>query len=199
MKKAIISTALAAITLIGVGSANVAHADGTTPPPWDFYGVPQLGHEAVRGTGCGGDGSIGDVIPDGYWRGYLGSDDGTSIQFDLACVYFQPVANSTPVPDGWLVNNKTRTRTVATITRSSSSRAPATSPTAPCPSLRPRRWTRAACTTATTSRSMAATPGSTSRTVRPSGSSARPSRALPSRRTFLLRSGDRPGPHRHPA
>jgi hypothetical protein len=114
MKKAIITTALAAITLIGVGGANVAHADGTTPPPWDFYGVPQLGQEAVRGTGCGGDGSIGDVIPDGYWRGYLGSQDGTSIQFDLACVYFQPVANGTPVPDGWLVNNKTRTRTVAT-------------------------------------------------------------------------------------
>ncbi len=113
VKKAIISTALAAITLIGVASANVAHADGTTPPPWDFYDVPQLGQEAVRGTGCGGDGSIGDVIPDGYWRGYLGRDDGTSIQFDLACVYFQPVANSTPVPDGWLVNNKTRTRTVA--------------------------------------------------------------------------------------
>ena len=113
MKKTIISAALAAITLIGVGSANVAHADGTTPPPWDFYGVPQLGHEAVRGTGCGGDGSIGDVIPDGYWRGYLGSDDGTSIEFDLACVYFHQVANSTPVPDGWFVNNKTRTRTVA--------------------------------------------------------------------------------------
>jgi hypothetical protein len=113
VKKTIISTALAAITLIGVGSVNVAHADGTTPPPWDFYGVPQLGYEAVRGTGCGGDGSIGDVIPDGYWRGYLGSDNGTSIEFDLACVYFHQVANSTPVPDGWLVNNKTRTRTVA--------------------------------------------------------------------------------------
>ena len=112
MKKTLISAALAALTLIGIGSVNTAHADGTTPPPWDFYSVPQLGYEAVRGTGCGGDGSIGDVIPDGYWRGYLGSDNGTSIQFDLACVYFHQVANSTPVPDGWFVNNKTRTRTV---------------------------------------------------------------------------------------
>jgi hypothetical protein len=106
MNKTFISVAVVAVTIVGIGSANTAHADGTTPPPWDFYAVPQLGHEAVRGTGCGGDGSIGDVIPDGYWRGYLASDDGTSIQFDLACVYLSEVSGSTSVPDGWLVNNK---------------------------------------------------------------------------------------------
>ena len=74
--------------------------------------------------------------------------------------------------------------------RGSSSPAPATRPTARSRSSRPRPSSRAACTTATTSRSKAATPGCTSRTVRPSGWSAHPSQALPSRRTILLRSGD---------
>lgn len=106
-------SAITAIAAAGFATATV-HADDTTPPPWDFYGVPQLGTEPVRGTGCGGDGSVGDVIPDGYWRGYLSGDNGASIEFDLACVYFNAVPNSMPMLDGWLVNNKTRTRTVPT-------------------------------------------------------------------------------------
>jgi hypothetical protein len=83
----------------------------------DFYDVPQLGHEAVRGTGCGGDGSIGDVIPDGWWRGFVRSWDGpsleqsTTLQFDLICIYLNPVGD-VQIVDGWLVNNNDRTRTV---------------------------------------------------------------------------------------
>ena len=129
---------------------------------------PATRPEAVRGTGCGGDGSIGDVIPDGYWRGYLGSDNGTSIEFDLACVYFHQVANSTPVPDGWFVNNKTRTRTV---------------PRSPGFFVSGTRYLTDGSVPffATTSRSKAATPGCTSTTVRHSCWSAHPSQALPSR------------------
>ena len=46
-----------------------------------------------RHAGCGGDGSIGDVIPDGWWRGFVPSWDGTtleqssSLQVDLICIY----------------------------------------------------------------------------------------------------------------
>jgi hypothetical protein len=116
MKKALISTALAALTIVGVGGATVAHAGAPTPPPWDFYAVPQLGQEPVRGSGCGGDGSVGDVIPDGYWRGYATSvDPASGIQFDLVCVYFSPQTSSiATVPDGWLTNNNARTRFVPT-------------------------------------------------------------------------------------
>ena len=90
----------------------------------NFFDVPQLGHEAVRGTGCGGDGSIGDVIPDGYWRGYVRSWDGASVeqsttmQFDLMCVYLSPPGDVDEglYLDGWLVNNNDRTRTVPLAT-----------------------------------------------------------------------------------
>jgi hypothetical protein len=83
----------------------------------EFFDVPQLGNEAVRGTGCGGDGSIGDVIPDGYWRGFVRSWDGatleqsTSLQFDLICIYLESVGDNQYI-DGWVVNNNDRTRTV---------------------------------------------------------------------------------------
>jgi hypothetical protein len=83
----------------------------------EFFDVPQLGDEAVRGTGCGGDGSIGDVIPDGWWRGFVRSWDGTTLeqstllQFDLICIYLEPVGDDSHV-DGWAVNNNDRTRTV---------------------------------------------------------------------------------------
>ena len=83
----------------------------------NFFDVPQLGDEAVRGTGCGGDGSIGDVIPDGWWRGFVRSWDGTtlegstSLQFDLICIYLEPLGDNQYI-DGWVVNNNDRTRTV---------------------------------------------------------------------------------------
>jgi hypothetical protein len=59
---------------------------------WTFEGdwldaVPQLGTEPVRGSGCGADGSIGDVIPDGWWFGMVTSD-GAQFGFNLACAYY---------------------------------------------------------------------------------------------------------------
>jgi len=93
----------------------------------DFYGVPHLGTETASGTGCGGDGSVGDVIPDGYWRGFIRDLRSADLDFDLVCVYGnnvnpQLVADWTAqhpgepqpwVPDGFLVNNNPRTRSVA--------------------------------------------------------------------------------------
>lgn len=106
---------LVVATLIGIAGATVAGARGTTPSTWDVYDVPQLGHEPVRGSGCGGDGSIGDVIPDGYWRGYMTSLDSVrgTLHFDLVCVYFAPHDSTIEVvPDGYMTNNSARTRTV---------------------------------------------------------------------------------------
>lgn len=91
-----------------------------------FYGYPQLGDEPVRGSGCGGDGSIGDTIPDGTWAGYVervwdGSPE-FPIDIDLACVYFgesarqvrsqgeQNILNDDP--NFPVVNNNERTRSV---------------------------------------------------------------------------------------
>ncbi|CAN5835012.1 hypothetical protein BH24ACT5_BH24ACT5_26550 [soil metagenome] len=102
-------------------------AETTAFPYDDFYAVPQLGTESVRGTGCGGDGSIGPVIPDGLWYGNISSFAPTSLEFDLACIYVGAAAaqlyaenydpNSTEPtlsPDiGYLVNNNPRTRTVS--------------------------------------------------------------------------------------
>jgi hypothetical protein len=60
---------------------------------WTFDGdwldaVPQLGTEPVRGSGCGADGSIGDVIPDGWWFGLVRSSDGAQFGFTLGCAYY---------------------------------------------------------------------------------------------------------------
>lgn len=128
----------AVITLLGaVGTAGAAAPPapiGTVDFPYeDFYAVPQLGAEEVVGTGCGGDGSIGEVIPDGIWRGYIVSFDGPtlfesrSLQFNLICVYVgatgdrlrsewqaaNPGQEQFGFPDGFLVDNNPRTRTVA--------------------------------------------------------------------------------------
>jgi hypothetical protein len=112
---------------VGVGTTPAAAAPGPAPYGWaDFFGVPRLGNEPSRGTGCGGDGSIGPVIPDGYWRGYVRSIDGPTLQFDLVCVYpgatgvrladefhrANPDAGNYWWPDGWPVSNNPRTRTV---------------------------------------------------------------------------------------
>jgi hypothetical protein len=93
-------------------------APATTPPPtapstvepattaattarvtwggWDFYVVPQLGSEPVRGSGCGGNGSLPAVIPDGIWHVFIGDRSSTdnsawsasTIQLDVSCVYY---------------------------------------------------------------------------------------------------------------
>lgn len=102
-------------------------------PLVDFFGVPQLGCESVSGTGCGGNGSIGETIPDGLWRGAVMSFDGatvydsSSLQFDLWCPYRGEAAerhaadwiaehgedDGVPWLDGeFMINNNPRTRTV---------------------------------------------------------------------------------------
>lgn len=127
------ATVLAAST-IGAGGAHTAGARPSTPPiPTDdiygyadFYGVPNLGTETAAGTGCGGDGSIGDTIPDGYWRGHIRGLVPGGIQFDLVCVYGDNVdpdlvarwrsehpGQADPVvPDGFVIDNSARVRNV---------------------------------------------------------------------------------------
>lgn len=114
----------------GIGASALSPSPtGTTDDGYgyaDFYAIPHLGDETASGTGCGGDGSVGDTIPDGYWRGYVTADDGINLEFDLVCVYgpqvnpdlitrwrsLHPDQPDPTVPDGFLVNADTRTRTV---------------------------------------------------------------------------------------
>lgn len=93
-------------------------------PYGDFHDVPQLGTEPVRGSGCGADGSIGEVIPDGLWAGtlsYVPDDDHWEV--NLVCVYSgeqarQVISSGTANviddddPDYVVVDNNPRTRAV---------------------------------------------------------------------------------------
>ena len=93
-------------------------------PYGDFHDVPQLGTETVRGSGCGADGSIGEVIPDGLWSGtltYVPGDDQWEV--NLVCVYSgeeaqQVISGGTANviddddPDYVIVDNNPRTRLV---------------------------------------------------------------------------------------
>ena len=69
--------------------------------PYPAFGdVPQLGAEPVRGTGCGADGSIGDVIPDGIWAGFVDPPlAGEPLSVDLLCI-FSPQAAAGVLADG---------------------------------------------------------------------------------------------------
>jgi len=94
----------------------------------DFRSVLQLGGESVRGTGCGADGTIGEVIPDGWWLGIITADGNSQMQVDLVCAYSGTAARSlideclaseagatcTEYFDEsfWPVNRNTRERTV---------------------------------------------------------------------------------------
>ena len=113
--------------------AESASVGGVSPPPavvdpnapiWPygpFWNVPQLGSEPVRGTGCGSQGQIGDVIPDGLWAGYVTNETTPTIGIDLLCIFFGAAAQhvisegtATIVnnePDYLVVNNNTRVRT----------------------------------------------------------------------------------------
>lgn len=118
------------VAVIPVGAA-IADGGATTDDVYgyaDFYGIPHLGAETVAGSGCGGDGSIGDVIPDGYWRGHLVAVGPDNLQIDLVCVYGDDVdpaliaewtaqhpGETQPwVPDGFMIDNNDRVRWVAT-------------------------------------------------------------------------------------
>ena len=69
--------------------------------PYPTFGdVPQLGSEPVRGTGCGADGSIGDVIPDGIWAVFVDPPlAGEPLSVDLLCI-FTPEAAAGVLADG---------------------------------------------------------------------------------------------------
>ncbi len=49
-------------------------------PYGPFWNVPQLGSEPVRGSGCGSQGQIGDVIPDGLWAGYVTNETTPAVE-----------------------------------------------------------------------------------------------------------------------
>ncbi len=100
-----------------------AGADGSVWPFGEFSDVPQLGHEAVRGTGCGSTATdaIAEVVPDGLWAGFVAGHTDSAVSIDLLCVY--PVASASALPNpssnvvldqpGYvIVNNSTRTRTM---------------------------------------------------------------------------------------
>jgi pimeloyl-ACP methyl ester carboxylesterase len=103
---------------------------GCRPSLWtfgDFYEIPQLGSEPVRGSGCN---IAGDVIPDGWWFGTYDGMAGGSINFDVACIYLGAKAkelhencnSSWEVGDNcwsqeaFLVNANARTRTIPVST-----------------------------------------------------------------------------------
>ncbi len=80
------TTTLPATT--AVPATATASTEPTGFPFPNAFEVPQLGYEPVRGTGCGADASIGDVIPDGWWFGGVEDITSASLRLDLVCAYF---------------------------------------------------------------------------------------------------------------
>jgi hypothetical protein len=87
----------------------------------EFWNVPQMGTEPVRGSGCGGGGQIpaGGQIPDGLWAALIPSASSgppAVVQLDLVCVYFDdarvgPEASVIGGNPGYrVVNNSTQVR-----------------------------------------------------------------------------------------
>jgi hypothetical protein len=89
----VLHRSLAGEAPVPVGSAPVPTGVWTFDGDW-LDAVPQLGNEPVRGSGCGADGSIGDVIPDGWWFGLVTSSDGAQFGFTLGCAYYGESAQS---------------------------------------------------------------------------------------------------------
>lgn len=97
-----------------------ANADGSVWTYGEFWNVPQLGREAVRGSGCGSSGEIGDQIPDGLWAAFISGVSGDVVSIDLLCIYFGALAQQTlsagsavmlnSDPNYLIVNNSTRAR-----------------------------------------------------------------------------------------
>lgn len=102
---------------------------------WAYYEVPQLGTEPVRGSGCGANGGLGDVVPDGVWNVNIGDRSGAdrfwsagTISLDLRCVYAGDAGRSqwniacsaapdadaclAQSPDWFVVNVNSRLRTM---------------------------------------------------------------------------------------
>ena len=131
------STVLAPATTVDQTATSTsveASPTSTTPPAagWpfgDFRSALQLGGKSVRGTGCGADSSVGEVIPDGWWLAIITADGNSQMQVDLVCAYSGTAAQSlidecrasaegatcTEYFDEsfWPVNRNTRERTVS--------------------------------------------------------------------------------------
>lgn len=99
-----------------------ADPDDSVWPYPTFDDVPQLGTEPVRGTGCGSEGQLGAVVPDGLWSGYVRDFDPATNTYgiDVACVYYGESAQAMLAggtativdddPNFLVVNNSTRVR-----------------------------------------------------------------------------------------
>lgn len=110
------------------GNLPPATAGGDVSSFWpygEFWNVPQLGTEPVRGSGCGGAGQIGDRIPDGLWAGYVSVDAAApgDVWVDLLCIYFGESAQAVrdagtanivhDEPDYLIVDNSDQDRVLA--------------------------------------------------------------------------------------
>ena len=118
----------AATTTIAAIDATATTLVAVGWPFGDFKSVLELGGEAARGSGCGADSSVGEVIPDGWWLGIITDDGNSQMQVDLVCVYngadaqslideclaADAAATCTDYFDAsfWPVNRNTRERTV---------------------------------------------------------------------------------------
>ncbi len=90
----------------------------------EFWNVPQLGTEPVRGSGCGSAGQIGPTIPDGLWSVFVDGYDTARGGFwvNLLCVFYGQSAQAVIAqgtaniivnqPDWLVVNNNPQTRFV---------------------------------------------------------------------------------------
>ena len=112
LRRLILATVSAATAFLAFGQAAFADDEGNyIPPNVGFYDVPNQGPENVPGDFCGGDGSIGDVIPDGMFRAYVTEINDHEVGLDLICVYRTPQDDTIyQVPDGYVTNNNTRVR-----------------------------------------------------------------------------------------
>ena len=112
LRRLILTTLSAAAAFLAFGPAALADDEGNyIPPNMGFYDVPNQGPENVPGDFCGGDGSIGDVIPDGMFRAYVTQINAYEVGLDLICVYRTPQDDTIyQVPDGYVTNNNTRVR-----------------------------------------------------------------------------------------
>ncbi|HQZ34453.1 MAG TPA: hypothetical protein PK020_08505 [Ilumatobacteraceae bacterium] len=88
------STVLAPTTTVDLTATTTIVVDATSTSVavagWPFEGftsVLRMGGEAARGSGCGADTTVGEVIPDGWWLGIITADGNSQMQVDLVCAY----------------------------------------------------------------------------------------------------------------
>ncbi|RLE25894.1 MAG: hypothetical protein DRJ50_02065, partial [Actinobacteria bacterium] len=85
-----------------------------------YSGAPRPGSDGAGGSGCApGAGQL----PDGVWFGYVSAKGGSSVDFDLACLYTGDVAIARGAEDGvevdidyYIRNNNPALRTVPVAT-----------------------------------------------------------------------------------